>query len=282
MVSTNTHPLVIDGMHKMSMPLTPDPSAFFNPMSYRHLQVQQHIPWRQQHLQSFQPRLPAGPPSGRPGSMWDTPEHYKNHIQHLPQPSLTQDSLFKADRNMGETRGDIIRAGDWSCNVCGNQKNFAYRSTCYRCNSPRQPRAQSTTGVRSNPFNGGQKIVSNVVEASENTSLSPQYSLDILDNRHCPDGDQVTQMEHDRLLEQEKQFDSMFEKWEENFDQWKSDNENNPDWDYVQSHIEDMNKLREKMLNRREALSRKREQLLGMEFLMEGKNNCVDCQRWKV
>merc|ERR1712218_41876 len=64
--------------------------------------------------------------------------------------------------------------------------------------------------------------------------------------------------------EQEKQFDSMFEKWEANFEQWKSDNETNPDWDYVQSHIDDMNKLREKMLNRREALNRKREQLLGI------------------
>ena len=83
--------------------------------------------------------------------------------------------------------------------------------------------------------------------------------------RKVPDAQmgQAAQMEHDRLLEQEQQFDSMFEKWEENFEQWKCDNENNTDWDYVQNHIDDMNKLKEKMLNRRKILIRRREQILG-------------------
>ena len=164
------------------------------------------------------------------------------------------------------------RAGDWSCTVCGNQKNFANRLTCYRCNSPRQSHARSA-GAGNKRCNGGKIISANVAEAREKSWKSPQHSSNILDTRQCPEGDQVAQMEHDRLLEQEKQFDSMFEKWEANFEQWKSDNETNPDWDYVQSHIDDMNKLREKMLNRREALNRKREQLLGKEFLMTVKHH---------
>merc|ERR1712117_68287 len=59
----------------------------------------------------------------------------------------------------------------------------------------------------------------------------------------------------------------MFEKWEENFEQWKCDNENNTDWDYVQNHIDDMNKLKEKMLNRRKILIRRREQILGIPII---------------
>jgi len=157
-----------------------------------------------------------------------------------------------------------MKAGDWGCTVCGNQKNFAYRATCYRCNSPRLPHARSTAGVGNKRCSGGKIISANIGEASEKLWKSPQHASDILDTRQYPEGDQVAQMEHDRLLEQEKQFDSMFEKWEANFEQWKSDNETNPDWDYVQSHIDDMNKLREKMLKRREALNRKREQLLGI------------------
>ena len=299
MVPINTHPPVTNSVHAihqmMAGPVTPAPPAFFSPISFGPLHVQQNMPW--QHLQTFQPPL-AGPPPRRPVHRWDTLEHHKNnlhgseksHPQPLPGLSPPRSSS-QVHTNMAETEGGngipdqmnvAVRGGDWSCTICGNQKNFANRVTCYRCNSPRQPHAQSAAGGRSKRCSGGKIISANVAEASEKLWKSPQHLSDILDNRQCPEGDQVAQMEHDRLLDQEKQFDSMFEKWEANFEQWKSDNENNPDWDYVQSHIEDMNKLREKMLNRREALSRKREQLLGMEFLMEGKNNCVDCQRWKV
>ncbi len=79
--------------------------------------------------------------------------------------------------------------------------------------------------------------------------------------------DKSTQQEHDRLVEQEQQFDKMFERWEENFEQWRSDNEGNPDRDYVENHIREMNKLREKMLQRRETLNRKRHELLGIPIL---------------
>ena len=342
----------------IAVPLAPAPPAFFSPMSWTGLGPQ-HMPWQQQHLQSFQPPLPVGPPPRRPGHMRDTLEHHKLNLhdnkKSPPQPPLPglppqplaclppPPSPPQPPTNVAEKKGGNViahqtnkeggkkegsrplfhtdskspdwtcnlchtknvshlklcskcpgkqmhyedhtiamKAGDWGCTVCGNQKNFAYRATCYRCNSPRLPHARSTAGVGNKRCSGGKIISANIGEASEKLWKSPQHASDILDTRQYPEGDQVAQMEHDRLLEQEKQFDSMFEKWEANFEQWKSDNENNPDWDYVQSHIEDMNKLREKMLNRREALSRKREQLLGMEFLMEGKNNCVDCQRWKV
>ncbi len=41
--------------------------------------------------------------------------------------------------------------------------------------------------------------------------------------------DPEKQREHKKLLEQEAQFDTMFERWENNFEQWKKDNEQNPD-----------------------------------------------------
>ncbi len=44
-----------------------------------------------------------------------------------------------------------------------------------------------------------------------------------------PGHDAKTEKDYAKLIQQEKQFDTMFERWEKNFEQWKTDNENNPD-----------------------------------------------------
>ena len=58
----------------------------------------------------------------------------------------------------------------------------------------------------------------------------------------------------------------MFNQWEKNFEQWKADNADNPDWDYVQNHIDEMMALKGKMLKRREALKKQRMELLGQPY----------------
>jgi hypothetical protein len=153
-------------------------------------------------------------------------------------PSLTQGS--------GRPQHQV----DWPCNICGNKKNFANRTSCFRCNAPRDWSDNIDRG------SGAHRQVPVPIVRPVPSSSSSSVSTFAHEDR-------ATQIEHDRLLEQENQFDSMFEKWEANFEQWKIDNDSNPDWDYVQNHIDDMNRLREKMLQRRESLNQKRQQLLG-------------------
>ena len=52
----------------------------------------------------------------------------------------------------------------------------------------------------------------------------------------------------------EKDFDKMFQNWESQFESWKEENKDNPDQDYVRRHIENMNTMRSKMLERLENL----------------------------
>ena len=50
----------------------------------------------------------------------------------------------------------------------------------------------------------------------------------------------------------------MFAKWESQFEQWKVQNANNPDQDYVRKHIEEMTAMRAKMLQRKENLRKQK------------------------
>merc|ERR1719495_1856201 len=62
----------------------------------------------------------------------------------------------------------------------------------------------------------------------------------------------------EQMSEQEKQFDAMFQKWEEQFDTWKIQNRDNPDQAYVSQHVANMNKMRQALLGRRENLRTQR------------------------
>ena len=43
-----------------------------------------------------------------------------------------------------------------------------------------------------------------------------------------------------QLSKQQEQFEQMFSNWEQQFKVWKSQNENNPDQNYVQDYIKQM------------------------------------------
>ena len=218
--------------------LSPARPPFYSPISYGAHITRHNVPL-QHHIPSIQHPLPTVLPFPRPGFRCVTQQRNEPYLHGVSNSDRRSLPGLSASRVLSQactnsTQASNSRSGDWSCTICGNKTNFANRKACYRCNSPRQNNSPVTT--------------------------THANSTDI---RQCPKGNQTAQMEHDRLLEQEKQFDSMFEKWEENFEQWKCDNENNTDWDYVQNHIDDMNKLKEKMLNRRKILIRRREQILG-------------------
>lgn len=233
----NTQQQLAETNPRMDVCLGTNPAAFPSYMPWTgfgpsHVQC---VPWPQQQLlHNFQAPLPRGPPP-------------TGHVQTI--------------EGLKDQR---LQRGDWSCGICKNQNNFANRITCYRCNSPRPPRQIS--GAGGPQWVDNKTIFANLCNTKDNDSLwnSPGHSTDMVDQQHFAADEQTPQIEHDLLLEQEKQFDFMFDKWESNFEQWKSDNETNPDWDYVKNHIDEMNKLHEKMLIRREALKKKREQLLGI------------------
>ena len=62
------------------------------------------------------------------------------------------------------------------------------------------------------------------------------------------------------LTKQHQQFEEMFSKWEWQFEVWKRNNANNPDKVYVNQYIDDMNKMKQRLLERRRTLNEKVEQ----------------------
>ena len=62
------------------------------------------------------------------------------------------------------------------------------------------------------------------------------------------------------LTKQQEQFEQMFSKWEFQFEDWKKNNVNNPDQNYVKQYITDMNNMKKRLLERRKTLKEKVEQ----------------------
>ena len=56
------------------------------------------------------------------------------------------------------------------------------------------------------------------------------------------------------------QFEQMFAKWEWQFEEWKRKNMDNPDQEYVDKYINDMNLMKNRLLERRRILQQKVEQ----------------------
>ena len=58
----------------------------------------------------------------------------------------------------------------------------------------------------------------------------------------------------------QEQFEQMFSKWEFQFEDWKKNNVNNPDQEYVKQYVTDMNNMKKRLLERRKTLKEKVEQ----------------------
>ena len=59
------------------------------------------------------------------------------------------------------------------------------------------------------------------------------------------------------LTKQQQQFEEMFSKWEWQFEVWKKNNVNNPDQEYVNTYMNDMNNMKRRLLDRRRILNEK-------------------------
>ena len=57
-----------------------------------------------------------------------------------------------------------------------------------------------------------------------------------------------------------EQFEQMYGKWEWQFEEWKRKNMDNPDQEYVDKYINDMNLMKNRLLERRRTLQQKVEQ----------------------
>ena len=181
----NTQQQLAETNPRMDVCLGTNPAAFPSYMPWTgfgpsHVQC---VPWPQQQLlHNFQAPLPRGPPP-------------TGHVQTI--------------EGLKDQR---LQRGDWSCGICKNQNNFANRITCYRCNSPRPPRQIS--GAGGPQWVDNKTIFANLCNTKDNDSLwnSPGHSTDMVDQQHFAADEQTPQIEHDLLLEQEKQFDFMFDK----------------------------------------------------------------------
>jgi len=112
-----------------------------------------------------------------------------------------------------------LRAGDWKCTKC-EEINFSRRENCRRCNF--------------------QKNLS--VLAKSNTI---EDKATVLQGPATITGKSNTKLEN---------FDKMFGNWEDSYAKWKSSNKENPDRNYVETYMAQMEAMRIQLLDKRKGL----------------------------
>ena len=237
------------------------------------------------------------PPDRRPGD-WDCANCTNVNFAHRNRchfckvgKKQQQSGEFAASKSKSDHESNK-QEGDWECQDCG-KNNFKFRKECFGCKKPKSEQQRQslpqrslsrsrspsmTSQAHSSPSSSQHSIPSSHMQPSHpqsSSSLHQSTSLPMSHQRvnespfsslqHQSVNEASSSEEYRNLVEQEKQFDVMFEAWNKNFDQWVMDHRDNPDREFVQNQIEQMTQMRKNMLLKRENLRKKRSAVMDRE-----------------
>jgi len=138
---------------------------------------------------------------------------------------------------------------DWTCTQGCGVVNFAWRSECSKCGCPKQTLdADTTTNIRQGDWRCPQCQEINFAKRDKCRKCQ-------LKKGEVPPKKETPQDRDQAVVSKDLQnLHNIFSKWEADFETWKVNNRNNPDRNYVDMYMSQMEAMRIQFLEQKAAL----------------------------